>query len=83
MALWQQSKDLGLNSSASTSTFKSTPDSSLTEILRGGQHFLTGREMFFKQHVKALQDLDRLLEHVTEQEKKYGERLAPQSNYYC
>ena len=32
--------------------------------------------------MKALDDLNRLLKLVTEQEKKYGTRLSPHINYY-
>ena len=35
-----------------------------------------------KRQIKALKDLSRLIELVTEQEKKYGDRLSPHSNYY-
>lgn len=77
MALWQQSKNLGLNSSAGVSA------SSLSEVPRGGPPVLTRQEICFNQQVEGLKDLDRLLEFVTEQEKKYGERLSPHSNYHC
>ena len=32
--------------------------------------------------MRALKNLERLLDLVTEQEKKYGHRLSPQSNFY-
>lgn len=57
-------------------------DSDLSEIPRGRPLPLTAPQVFIKKRVEALRDLDRLLENVTEQEKKYGDRLAPQSNYY-
>ena len=43
---------------------------------------MTTQELFFEQRKEALQDLDKLLANVTEQEKKYGERLVPDGNHY-
>ena len=34
------------------------------------------------QQVEALEDLARLLKLVTEQEKKYGDRLSTDGNFY-
>lgn len=35
-----------------------------------------------EQQIEALKDLSRLIELVTEQKKKYRDRLSPNSNYY-
>lgn len=43
---------------------------------------LTFQERQREIRVQALIDLERLLEHVTEQDKKYGYRLSPRTNFF-
>lgn len=43
---------------------------------------LTFQERWIETRVQALADLERLLEFVTEQDKKYGYRLSPQTNFF-
>ena len=36
-----------------------------------------------EERILALKEITRLLELLTEQEKKYEDRLSPHSNFYC
>lgn len=56
--------------------------SPLSEIPRDGTSLLSKKDIHKSQQSKALDDLNRLLKLVTEQEKKYGTRLSSHSNYY-
>ena len=40
------------------------------------------KEVLIELRIQALKNLERLMDLVTEQEKKYSSRLSPQSNYY-
>ena len=92
-ALWQRNRDLALVSNASApeglaesldSGIVDTPNSvyPLSQIPSGCTPSKSKREVEKEQRINALQDLTRLLELVTEQEKKYEERLSPHSNFY-
>ena len=88
-ALWQQSSDLGMISAVkSQDRLDQAPESlpnngaisaahSLSEIPLGGSPSLSKQEIHKQQQVEALKDLTRLLKLVTEQEKKYEDRLSP------
>ena len=54
----------------------------LSDILRGGPPPVSKQETYRIQQVEVSKDLNRLLELVTEQDKKYGGRLSPHSNFY-
>ena len=54
----------------------------LSDIPRGGPPPVSKQETHRIQRVEALKDLNRLLELVTEQDKKYGSRLSTHSNFY-
>ncbi len=80
-ALWQQSKDLSISSSANsqvgleqqTESMPINPVSSvcpISEIPRGSLPLLSKQQTHKNQQVEALKDLTRLLTLVTEQEKK-------------
>ena len=56
---------------------------SLSEILLGGSPTFSKQEIHKQQQIEALEDLTRLLKLVTEQEKKYKDRLFLYSNFYC
>lgn len=81
-ALWQRQQDLGLVSSqtelASSPPLDNYP---LSQVPRGKQS-KSKEEIQTQERNEALQTLTRLLQLVTEQEKKYGERLSPHSNFY-
>lgn len=91
-ALWQRNHDLRMISSANSqgrlgqvpesqpNNGESSP-SSLSKIPRGTP-LLAKQQTFKSQRTEALKDLNKLLKLVTEQEKKYGTRLSPHSNYY-
>ena len=92
-ALWQRSKDLGMSSSANSQAGLEQPTKSpsidsvssippVSEILRGGLPSLSKQQIHRNQQVEALKDITRLLTLVTEQEKKYRDRLSPHSNFY-
>ena len=89
--LWKRGSDLGLISSANSQERlgqlpelqpNNSVSSLLSEIPRGGTSLLSKKDIHKSQQIKALDDLNRLLKLVTEQEKKYGTRLSPHSNYY-
>ena len=52
------------------------------KFLGGGAPSLSKQQMFKDQPVEALRDPSKLLESVRAQEKKYGDRLSPHSNFY-
>lgn len=80
-ALWQRSRDLGMVSSASTQEERHV--SSLANVPRGSRPpCLKRRQIRKNQQIEALRDLKELLQSVKKQEKKYGDRLSPLSNYY-
>ena len=54
----------------------------LSEIPRGSLPPLSKQQTHRNQQVEALKDITRLLTLVTEQEKKYKDRLSPHSNFY-
>ena len=54
----------------------------LSEIPRGGAPLLSKRKSLENQRIEALNDLNKLLKLVTEQEKKYSTILSPDSHYY-
>ncbi len=92
-ALWQQSKDLGMSSSANsqvgleqqTESMPINPVSSvcpISKIPRGSLPPLFKQQTHKNQQVETLKDLTRLLTLVTKQEKKYEDRLSPHSNFY-
>ena len=54
----------------------------LSDIPRGGLPPVLTQGTHKIQQVEALKDLNRLLELVTEQDKKYGGKLLPHSNFY-
>ena len=91
-ALWQRSRDLGMISKANNQVGleQSTelqpnnsvsPIPSLSDVPPGCTPF-SKEQIHDNQQVKALEDLNRLLKLVTEQEKQYGDRLSPHSNFY-
>lgn len=59
-----------------------TPVSLLSQLPRGDLISKSKVQLRKEQRSQALKDITRLLELVTEQEKKYGERLSVQSNFY-
>lgn len=56
---------------------------SLSDIPRGSEPPLSEEEIKKDLRVDGLKDLSRLLKVVSEQEKKYGYRLSPHSNFFC
>ena len=91
-ALWQRGQNLGLISAANSqirpgeSSQLLLNDSvssafSLCNIPQGGPSPISKQEAHRIQRVEALKDLNRLLELVTKQDKKYGGRLSPHSNF--
>lgn len=58
------------------------PPSPLSNITRGGTSLLSNQETLKIQRTEALKDLNKLLKLVTEQDKKYGTKLSPHSNFY-
>ena len=92
-ALWQRSKDLGriFQANSPVELEQSTelqPNASissvppLSQVLHGCLPPLSKQQHSKNDRIKALRDLTRLLELVTEQEKKYKGRLSPHSNFY-
>lgn len=90
--LWQWSHDLGMifkanNQVGLEQSTELQPNnsissvSSLSDVLPGCIP-LSKQEIHHNQQVKALENLNRLLKLVTEQEKHLGERLSPHSNFY-
>lgn len=91
-ALWQRDRDLALFSRASTQSEQRKgselgPGNSgngvypLSQVPPGCTP-LSQEESSREQRVIALKEITRLLELVTEQEKKYEERLSPHGNFY-
>lgn len=56
--------------------------SPLSQVPRGCLPPPSNRQHSKNDRIEALRDLTRLLELVTEQEKKYKGRLSPHSNFY-
>ena len=92
-ALWRRSQDLGMISTANSHIGLEQPTESaandsvssvcpLSEIPRGSLPPLSKQQTHRNQQVEALKDITRLLTLVTEQEKKYKDRLSPHSNFY-
>lgn len=85
---WQQSQDLGLTTNAQTGlgqSSQSLPNSivcPLSHIPRGSSVPLPKQQIYREKQIVALKELTRLMELVTEQEKKYRERLSPHSNFF-
>lgn len=85
---WQQSQDLGLTTYAQTGlgqSSQSLPNSTvcpLSHIPRGSSVPLPKQQIYREKQIVALKELTRLMELVTEQEKKYRERLSPHSNFF-
>lgn len=91
--LWQRGRDLSVLSAANSQGELGQPPElrpndhisricPLSEVPRGGAPSLSKQEMFKDQPVEALRDLSKPLESVKAQEKKYGDRLSPHSNFY-
>lgn len=91
--LWQRGRDLGMITQVSNQVGLEQPTelqpndsvssiSSLSEIPRGCSPPLSKEQIPRNQQVEALEDLTRLLRLMTEQEKKYEDRLSPHSNFY-
>lgn len=53
----------------------------ISTVPRGGTPSFSKREVLMNQRTEALSDLTKLLESVRAQEKKYGYRLAPHTNF--
>ncbi len=92
-ALWQQSQDLSMISQANSQVELEQPgelqpnDSvssipPLSQILPGCLLPLSKQQFSKNNRMEAFQDLARLLELVTKQEKKYKGRLSPYSDFY-
>ena len=89
-ALWKRSQDLGMLSTAnaqaglgqSTESLSSGIVCSSSEIPCDESALPSKRQIYRDKQVEALKELTRLMELVTEQEKKYEERLSPHSNFY-
>lgn len=87
MALWQSNRDLGLISKANNQpgyqnqVQKESESNPLPPDLSIPSGFIPPQS-HKEQQIEALKDLSQLIELVTEQEKKYGDRLFPHSNYY-
>lgn len=56
---------------------------SLSKVARGSVSHSSDQENLKSQRTEALNDLNKLLKLVIEQDKKFYTRLSPQSNYYC
>ena len=54
----------------------------LSQIPHGSSVPLPKRQIYREKQIVALKELTRLMELVTEQEKKYRERLSPHSNFF-
>lgn len=86
IALWQRNRDLGLISKTNSQLglpepgpeSESNPSPPDLSVPPG----FTPPQSHKEQQIEALNDMPRLIELVTEQEKKYGDRLSPHSNYY-
>ena len=93
-ALWQRSQEVGILSAAnsqgglgqspeSLSIDYELPASSSSNVSRGGGSFFAKQPISRNQRVTVLDDLNKLLELVKAQEKKYGGNgFSPHSNYY-
>ena len=92
-ALWRRSKDLGMISQANSQVELEQPRESqpnagvsfilpLFQVPHGCLPPLSKKQHSKLDRIEALKDLTRLLELVTEQEKKYEGRLSPHSNFY-
>lgn len=92
-ALWQRNHDLGLISQANIQSEldKSTKSGidedknivyPLSQVPPSGGTSQPNQLSYKEERVLALQEITRLLELVTEQEKKYEYRLSPHSNFY-
>lgn len=83
--MWQRQRDLGLVvnrlESEGPEERQSAPIIPISELPRGIAA-QSDQETQTAKRTNALKDLTRILQLVTEQEKRYGERLLPQSNFY-
>lgn len=55
----------------------------LFQIPRGTSLFLSKQQIYREKQIEALKELTKLMELVTEQEKKYGDRLSLYSHFHC
>ena len=91
-ALWQRIRDLGMISKANNQVgleqlTELQPNNSVSSVPSLSDVPLgcippPKQQIHDNQQVKALEDLNRLLKLVMEQEKQYGDRLSPHSNFY-
>ena len=85
-ALWQRNRDRGLISNTNTQSEPSEasdPSSyPLNKVPSGCEISRSKQEVDQEKRTTALKDITRLLELVTVQEEKYGERLSPHSNFH-
>ena len=92
-ALWQRSRDSGMTSKVNSPVgleqpMELQPNKSgssalpLSQTPRGCPPPLLQQQTDKNHQIEALKDLTRLLNLVTEQEKKYEYRLSPHSNFY-
>ena len=85
-ALWQRNCDLGLisNTNAQSEPSEALDLSSypLSKVPPGCDISQFKQEVDREQRTIALKDITRLLELVTIQEEKFGERLSPHGNFY-
>ena len=92
-ALWQRNRDLGLISPGNVQSeleknTKSGIDEDknvahpLSQVPLGGSTSSPNQLSFTERRILALQEITKLLELVTEQEKNNEDRLSPHSNFY-
>lgn len=85
-ALWQRNRDWGLIFNAtiqSEPSETSDPSSySLNKVPPGYEISRSKQEIDKEKRTTALKDITRLLELVTVQEEKYGERSSPHGNFH-
>ena len=92
-ALWQRNRDLGLISPGNVQSeleknTKSGIDEDknvahpLSQVPFGGSTSSPNQLSFTERRILALQEITRLLELVTEQERKYEDRPSTHSNFY-
>ncbi len=75
VGLEQQTESMPINRIFSVCLIFTIPQKSLL--------LLSKQQTHKNQQVEVLKDLTRLLTLVTEQEKKYEDRLSPHNNFYC
>jgi hypothetical protein len=77
--MWKRQRDLGLVANSLESEER---QSACVSELPRGTAIQSNEEIRKAQRINASKELERLLGLVTEQEKKYGERLLPHGNFY-